>query len=268
MSIYKVINCLINIEINEELLDSSWQKFYLCDKMAVCSEEKILYDITLKPFEFDIINQDIKLTKFIPCSHVVSAYNKIMVTDINYSLAYVQPSVKEAYNIFLNYLFYGHAIKAYILQFHCSIIEYRGTGIIFLGPSGIGKTTQAEKWEEYRGAKIINGDIGYVQKTSQGFVVWGTPWHGSSPYCLNTSVPLAALVILKQSKKNRIRKLEGFEKLAEVTANVFYPTWIEDGISLCMDILGELLDNVPVYCLDNTADEKSIEILEEELKYL
>ena len=66
---------------------------------------------------------------------------------------------------------------------------------MFLGPSGIGKTTQAELWHTYRDAVIINGDIVFVQETEGNFLGWGTPWHGSSPYCENASVPVDALII-------------------------------------------------------------------------
>ncbi len=92
-----------------------------------------------------------------------------------------------------------------------------------MGPSGIGKTTQAERWRDYRGSLIINGDMGYVQETNQGFTAWGTPWHGSSPYCENTFVPLKAMVVLKQAPYNKLRELSGFEKVQEISGNVLIP---------------------------------------------
>ena len=96
-------------------------------------------------------------------------------------------------------------------------------------------------------------------------MAWGTPWHGSSPYCLNTSVPLKALVVLKQAPYNKLRELTGFEKLKEISNNVFYPTWLEDGMELGVETLNHLLTELPVYRLDNRADLEAVELLEREL---
>lgn len=167
--------------------------------------------------------------------------------------------------LFLVQLFYTHAVQRQMLQLHCATIEDQGRGILFLGPSGIGKTTQAERWAQYRGSSIINGDIGFVQRTPQGYTAWGTPWHGSSPYCLNTSVPVKALVVLKQAPENRLRELTGFEKVREVSGSVFYPTWLENGMELCTDTLNHLLTDLPVYRLDNRADEAAVNLLAAEL---
>lgn len=194
-------------------------------------------------------------------------YNsEVMFTDKDWKHVWILPPIhQEDASTFLIQAFYTHAVKRHMIQVHSSLIDYQGRGIMFLGPSGIGKTTQAERWNEYRGAVIINGDIVYVQETEDQFLGWGTPWHGSSPYCENASVPLEALVILKQSPVNRIRRLEGFEMVAEVSNSVFYPTWLENGMDLCLETLDHLLTHVPVYLLENRADEEAVTLLEQTL---
>lgn len=167
--------------------------------------------------------------------------------------------------IFTNQILLAHAVRRQMLQLHCATIDDGGRGVLFLGPSGIGKTTQAERWAEFRGASIINGDVGFVQRTEREYIAWGTPWHGSSPYCLNASVPVKALVVLKQAQENKLRELTGFEKVAEVSGSVFYPTWLEDGMELCTDTLNHLLTDLPVYRLDNRADREAVELLAKEL---
>lgn len=136
---------------------------------------------------------------------------------------------------------------------------------MFLGPSGIGKTTQAERWAQYRNATIINGDVGFVQQTPEGYVAWGTPWHGSSPYCENAAVPVKALVVLKQSPENSLRLLTGFEKVTEVSGSILHPTWLEDGVERCAELMNSLLNDLPVYRLDNRADEEAVQLLAEEI---
>lgn len=160
-------------------------------------------------------------------------------------------------------IFYTHAVKGRVLQIHASLVGIKKTGILFLGPSGIGKTTQAELWSKYRDALIINGDIVFVQETPDAFLGWGTPWHGSSPYCENTSVPVAAMVVLKQAPKNSIRELTGFEKVTEVSNSVFYPQWVEGGMELCLETLDHLLTKIPVYELSCRPDEGAVELVEQ-----
>ena len=171
----------------------------------------------------------------------------------------------EEISAFLIQTFNSYVTFNKMLHMHSSLIKWKQFGLMFLGPSGIGKTTQAERWRDYRGSLIINGDMGYVQETQDGFTAWGTPWHGSSPYCLNASVPVKALVVLKQAPENRLRELTGFEKVSEIAGSVFYPTWLENGMELCTDTLNHLLTDLPVYRLDNRADRESVEILAKEL---
>ena len=133
---------------------------------------------------------------------------------------------------------------------------------MFLGPSGIGKTTQAELGNKYRDALIINGDIVFVQETEECFLGWGTPWHGSSPYCENTSVPVHAMIVLKQAPENSIRELTGFEKVSAVSGSVFYPQWLENGMELCLETLDHLLSALPVYELSCRPDEDAVALTE------
>ena len=166
-------------------------------------------------------------------------------------------------NSFLCQLFYTHAVQEHIIYLHSSLIEFQGRGLMFLGPSGIGKTTQAELWNRYRDALIINGDVVFVQETQDSFLGWGTPWHGSSPYCENTSVPVHTMIVLKQAQENSIRELTGFEKVTAVSNNVFYPRWLENGMELCLETLDHLLTQIPVYELSCRPDEDAVRLTEE-----
>lgn len=173
----------------------------------------------------------------------------------------------ESVSAFILQMFYSHAVGHQFLQMHSSLIkENKGnSGLMFLGPSGIGKTTQAELWHKYRDSLIINGDMVFVQETPEAFLGWGTPWHGSSPYCENTSVPVKALVVLKQAPENSIRELTGFEKVTAVSSSVFYPRWLENGMELCLETLDHLLTALPVYELSCRPDEDAVRLTEEKI---
>lgn len=214
---------------------------------------------------FAPVNRDLSLLHLPQVSHMLQCDGVMVAADEEYRKFHVLQNHQPLNPVALAYFFYIHALRRQIIQIHAATIQYQGRGILFLGPSGVGKTTQAERWAQFRGASIINGDVGFVQRTQDGFLAWGTPWHGSSPYCLNTSVPLKALVVLKQAPYNALRELTGFEKLKEISNNVFYPTWLEDGMELGVETLNHLLTELPVYRLDNRADLEAVELLEREL---
>ncbi|HIY64196.1 MAG TPA: hypothetical protein H9730_12200 [Candidatus Mediterraneibacter stercoripullorum] len=197
-------------------------------------------------------------------AHVVRRGSDMMLTDSSWKHAIILPLNEPSHaDAFLCQLFYTHAVQKKILYLHSSLIEYHDHGLMFLGPSGIGKTTQAELWNQYRDALIINGDVVFVQETEDAFLGWGTPWHGSSPYCENTSVPVHAMIVLKQAPENSIRELTGFEKVTAVSNNVFYPRWLENGMELCLETLDHLLTKIPVYELSCRPDEDAVRLTEE-----
>ena len=220
-------------------------------------------------FLADLESVDYLVERYSLPSRIRQAYRygpDVLLANQDFSVCTMLPPLDPmSFSVLSNQVFYTHAARRQMLQLHCATVDDQGRGILFLGPSGIGKTTQAERWAQYRGSSIINGDIGLVQRTDEDYVAWGTPWHGSSPYCLNASVPVKALVVLKQAPENRLRELTGFEKVSEVSGSVFYPTWLEDGMELCTDTLNHLLTDLPVYRLDNRADEDAVNLLAAEL---
>ena len=197
-------------------------------------------------------------------NHIIRQKEDVMLVDAAWKQAVILPLVDWTHaDSFLCQIFYTHAVQRHIIYLHSSLIDYQGNGLMFLGPSGIGKTTKAELWNQYRDALIINGDVVFVQETPDAFLGWGTPWHGSSPYCENTSVPVKALIVLKQAPENSIRELTGFEKVTAVSNNVFYPRWLEGGMELCLETLNHLLSALPVYELSCRPDEDAVRLTEE-----
>lgn len=161
---------------------------------------------------------------------------------------------------------YGNLIRRDTLVMHSSLIDADGEGILFTGPSGVGKTTQAELWQEHRGAKIVNGDMVFIHKESDGkFYAYGSPWHGSSEYCINEKLPIKAIIAPVQSDKCSIAEINGMEMLKCVFPEVMLPDWFEGCKELGMGTLDELLKCTPVYRLECTKDIHAVEAVEKEL---
>lgn len=91
---------------------------------------------------------------------------------------------------------------------HASLIRTRRGAVLFTAPSGTGKSTQADLWKKYRGAEIINGDRSGVWKNGNTWMAGGVPWCGTSGIMKNKTMPLLAIVILRQGLENEVRDLQ------------------------------------------------------------
>lgn len=230
-------------------------------------KRNIDYDIKINESVIQSIDYQIERYHVSKCYEQIYRYESEVFLANNEMSECTILSCRDMANfmILLNHIFYANAIKRNIVQFHSSLVQWQNHGIMFIGPSGIGKTTQAELWERYQNADIINGDLVFVQKKEEEFLGWGSPWHGSSPYCLNQSVLVNAIIVLKQGAENKIRKLNGLEMVSEVGKNLFYPKWVDHGTEMALDILDQLLQKIPVYEFTNKADVESVQIVKQEI---
>lgn len=255
MNFYSVVG--MPFQVITEFECDEWQKFWIKESDYIFFRMELLHKIEeihgLENFE---VPTNMK--------YIIRRGGDVMVADNKWRNAIILPLQDNSHlSSFFCQLFYTHAVQRHILYLHSSLIDYQGHGLMFLGPSGIGKTTQAELWNQYRDALIINGDVVFVQETQEAFLGWGTPWHGSSPYCENTNVPVCAMIVLKQAPENSIRELMGFEKVTAVSNSVFYPRWLENGMELCLETLDHLLTKLPVYELSCRPDEDAVKLTEE-----
>ena len=151
---------------------------------------------------------------------------------------------------------------------HASFIEHNGQAILFTAPSGTGKSTQAELWAKHRGADIINGDRAVIRLIDGNPYACGIPFAGSSSYCKNATLPLAAIVYLGQAPETSIERMTpvaAFRKIwEECTVNI----WDADDVELATNIVLDIIIQTPLYYLPCTPDESAILALENELKKL
>ena len=162
------------------------------------------------------------------------------------------------YEICANYL-----LKQGILHLHSSFVLYKDKALVFTGPSGIGKTTQAELWRDFQGALIVNGDACLLRRMEDGWHAFGTPVHGSSPYCENRDAPLSALVVLKQGKENRLERLDAFSALSECLPEFYRPRMDPETEDTFWKAADSLFREIPVYKLTCRPDREATELVKE-----
>ena len=149
---------------------------------------------------------------------------------------------------------------------HAACVDTSLGGILFSGPSGIGKSTQAELWCRYRGARQINGDRPILSKTEEGWLAWGSPYAGSSRCHVNACCPVTAIVMLRQSPVCRLRRMGSAEAFRAVWSGLTVPGWDAEAVDRALDLATELATAIPVYEFGCTPDVVAVDYLESGLR--
>ena len=150
--------------------------------------------------------------------------------------------------------------------FHCACIAYRGKAILFTAPSGTGKTTQAELWKKNRQAVIINGDRAAIRLIDGIPMAQGVPYLGSSDYCENQTLSIAAIVYLSQAPKTAARRLRGYEAFSRIWEGISAEYWDRADMERISHTAAQTAARIPVFHMPCTPDEDAVTVLEEALR--
>ena len=251
---YKIADCVL--EVNHiGSLEDTWKYFKTDEESDIKATVTTTADFCYG-FEYIDISQK---------SYMLKSENSIFVCDHDWKESTIYSDDEYYISMFLEIQLYSYIMEHGALLVHSSLVDYKGDGIMFLGPSGIGKTTQAELWNKYENATILNGDMVFIRRLEDGLYGYGSPWHGSSPYFEKKKVKLKALVMLEQGKENIITKCEDFNKLNSFMGQVFLPYWANDKMTTCLDNIDALINNTPVYHMICRPDEDAVKMLKDSI---
>lgn len=144
------------------------------------------------------------------------------------------------------------------------IITQRGEALLFSAPSGTGKSTQAELWRKFAGARVINGDRALI-KAQNGVTANGIFFSGTSGICENVTAPIRAIVLLRQSFANELKKVSGKEAFMRLLPQCSYYPKEEENLKLVTGILAEIISAVPIYDFGCVPEKSAVTALNEVL---
>ena len=146
--------------------------------------------------------------------------------------------------------FYQLLIECKLVQggftvLHSACVEVEGVAYAFTGPSGVGKSSRANKWHELLSAELISGDRPVIDtRTGRAY---GVPWDGKEAIYRNYSCPLAAVFKVVRSKMTYIKVLSEEEKLQLLCEQTFFPLWDGELAARAMHSLKQFLRIIPIY---------------------
>lgn len=149
-----------------------------------------------------------------------------------------------------------------VLFLHSAEILVDNKGILFMAPSGTGKTTQSKLWQRYRHAEILCND----RVLMRDLKTYGLPYDGSEPVCNPEVHEVHAIVCLGQAKENTICRLRPSKAIARLMPMVLCDTWELEVRIFVPEAMSQLVGAIPVYQLDCTPDEAAVICLENQLR--
>ena len=148
---------------------------------------------------------------------------------------------------------------------HASILAYDGEGYAFLGKSGTGKSTHSKLWLEHvPSAYIVNGDKPLLSFDGEGVYAYGTPWKGKENFGCKEKVRLKALCFLRQSKQNKIVRLDEAGAVQALFGQLLMPKE-EGAVVKTLEYADNIIRKVPAYLLDCDISKEAVKVSFEEL---
>ena len=134
---------------------------------------------------------------------------------------------------------------------HASVAVCQGRAVLCLGESGTGKSTHTQLWcREFEHCFRLNDDSPVVCIEGDRVEAYGSPWSGKSPIFSPSHFPVAGFLRIEQRPENTIAQLKTIEAFGALQPSC-PPALAHDEhmLDLIVDILGRVIQRVPVYRL-------------------
>ena len=142
---------------------------------------------------------------------------------------------------------------------HGASITFNNKGIIFIAPSGTGKSTHIKLWRKVfkNRVDIINGDKPIIDLSGDTPKIWSSPFAGKENWQKNTCAPLCAVVLLRRAKVDGIQKAQPSKYLSETVSQIYKPHK-SGGFAKTMAAADKMFTSVPFYVLECTPTENAV----------
>ena len=157
-----------------------------------------------------------------------------------------------------------HLLEKKGLILHCAMLRVGGEALLFSGPSGIGKSTHAQLWCIHAtDAQVINGDRALLQYGSDRLFAHGWCVSGSSEICINRSLPVRAIIFLRQEQKNDGVQLHGLQAVKKMISQITVNSWNPQAVERVWELTEQIAGDVPVFDYGCNMEPEAVYVLKQ-----
>ncbi len=143
------------------------------------------------------------------------------------------------------------------ISLHSACIDVAGEAIAFTGVSGMGKSTRACAWVSTNDTEFISGDRPTLHFSTSGVTAYGVPWDGKEQIFRNVKRPLKAILDVRRSDFDYLRKLNPEQAQSLLMKQIFIPMWDTNAAVMAIMNIKKLSKSVPVYRVFCGPDEEN-----------
>lgn len=244
------------IELEEKLFESGavWALYRSSGKYAITFISDVLGPA---PYQIAVIDREFKSGDLYirPITPSGEAEKTAPVSPV--SIHSVIPAAYPLDEVFMvNLLARGRGA-----EFHACGVNYRGTGMIFTGTSGTGKSTISRLWKSNPDALVLSDERIIVRRIDNGFRMYGTPWQSNAAASSPENVPLERTFFIKHSPENHAVLLKAGDAASRLFTRCFPTFWDESSLNYTLDLVGQIAEQVPCYELGFVPDNNVLDFV-------
>lgn len=145
---------------------------------------------------------------------------------------------------FLRILMSVQMVRYQGLLLHAATIVRDGCAHVFMGQSGVGKSTLARLAPA---GTVLTDEVSLLRRTDSGWKAFGTPFWGEfRAGGKNVAAPVAAVYILRHAARHRVTQMPARRRLPELLANVLFFKTDRQDLQMLLQVAHSLCDAVPL----------------------
>jgi len=159
--------------------------------------------------------------------------------------------------VMMHRLALGEGIEVHAL----GLADNDGSGYLFLGHSGAGKSTTARLWLSEPGVKLLSDDRIILRQHNGEFWMYGTPWHGDAGIASPGRARLSRVFVLEQAPSDQLVAISQSRAAAELFARTFVPFYLKGSLQFSLEFLDQVTRSVPCSTFRFTPTASAVEAI-------